>query len=180
MDNRKRYDGNLIFVMCAILFSSLIINLFLRRNADFGYLNLSVYDTAKTAQTNLSVLLYVFIKRAEQFVIAFALMKLLRPDVVYRFILVLLGMMFGTMSTIQTYYDGFSGVILLLLYLLPHYVVYLLLLNRTSVFLTYGKGDGKKLRFFAFALALLLLGTILEGILSRFFLYKFYQYMVRL
>ncbi len=180
MDNRKRYDtGNLIFVMCAILFSSLIINLFLRRNMDFGYLNLSVYDAAETAQTNMSVLLYVFIKRAEQFVIAFALMKLFRADVVYRCILVLLGMMFGTMSTIQTYYDGFSGVILLLLYLIPHYVVYLLLLNRTSVFLTYGKGDGKKMRFFAFALALLLLGTISEGIFSRLFLNRFYQYMVK-
>lgn len=181
MDSRKRYDmGNLLFVMCAILFSSLIINLFLRRHVDFGYLNLSVYDVMEITQTNASVFLYVFIKRAEQFVIAFALMRLLKPDMVYRFILVMLGMMFGTMSTVQTYYDGFSGVILLFLYLMPHYVIYLILLNRTSFFLTYGRGEGKKLRFFAFAVALFVLGVISEGILSRFFLNKYYQYMVRI
>lgn len=163
----------------SVIFSCITINLFMRRQVDFGYLNLSVYDISFRAKTETTVLIYIFLKRLEQYIVIFALMRLLKTDVVYHGVIILLGMMFGVLCSVQTYYDGVKGVALLLLYLLPHYIIYLYLLYVAKRFLSF-PDKRKYLRFFLFAAFILLLGVLSEGIISRFFLNKFYQYMVTL
>lgn len=166
-------------VLVAIIFSCIVINLFMRRHVDFGYLNLSVYDISLRAKTEATVLVYIFLKRLEQYIVIFAMMRLLKTELIYQGIIIVLGMMFGVLCSVQTYYDGVMGVVLLLLYLLPHYVIYLFLLYVTKRFLSF-PDKRKYLRFVAFAAFILLLGVLSEGIISRFFLSKFYQYMVTL
>lgn len=166
-------------VLVSVIFSCVVINLFMRRHIDFGYLSLSVYDISLRTKTETTVLVYIFLKRLEQYVVIFALMRLLKTDIVYHGVIILLSMMFGVLCSVQTYYDGVVGVVLLLLYLLPHYIIYLFLLYASKRFLSF-PDRRKYLRFLTFAVFVLLLGVLAEGIVSKFFLDKFYQYMVTL
>lgn len=179
MDVKRRYEyENLIFFTLSVVFFSFIINLFIRKNIDFGYLNLSVYDMDICQEINLSSVIYVLMKRLEQFIVVFALMRTFGADMVYKCILICFGMVFGTLVTVQIYYDGIAGIILLLLYLIPHYIIYIYLLKIMRSFFMPERINQKKIVFLLCTGLILLLGVVAESILSRFFLYKFYQYMV--
>lgn len=181
LDTRKKTDMiNVMIFVGAIIIATFVVNFMLRQNKDFGYLNLSVYNYVGENVLSVPVVAFIFFRRLKQFVIIYAVMKLLKNDIILYAIIAFLGAMYGVLSCVQVYYDGLNGVILLLLYVMPHYILYIFLIIKTSAFIRYGSGEHRYARFFTFALVILIVGVGLESIISRFFLTNFYQYMGRL
>lgn len=181
LDTRKKTDmKNVMIFVGAIIIATFAVNFMLRQNKDFGYLNLSVYDYVGKNVLSVPVAVFIFFRRLKQFVIIYAVMKLLKNETLLYAIIAFLGAMYGVLSCVQVYYDGLNGVILLLLYVMPHYILYIFLIIKTSEFIRYGSGEHRYARFFTFALVILIVGVGLESIISRFFLTNFYQYMGRL
>lgn len=180
MEIHKKTDVvNIMVFIAAIIVSVIAVNFMLRQNKDFGYLNLSVYKLKIADGVNVSTIFLIFLRRVKQFVLIYALMKLLKNEVILYVIIAFLGVMYGMLSSIQVYYDGFLGALLLIFYLFPHYILYVFLLIKASKFISYGSGEHKYIKFFLFAGIILCLGVCMEIVVSRFFLMNFYQYMGR-
>lgn len=180
MEMRKKTDAiNIMIFIAAIIVSVFAVNFMLRQNKDFAYLNLSVYNLSFLNDYNVSTAIFIFLKRLKQFILIYALMRLLKNEIVLYVIIAFLGLMYGALSSIQVYYDGFFGALLLIFYLLPHYILYIFLLIKTSKFISYGSGERKYIKFFLFAGIILCIGVCMEIVVSRFFLIHFYQYMGR-
>ncbi len=169
-------------VMCSVIalfISSFIVNMFLRYGFCFSYLSMSVYDIGfNIEKDSLQALVYLVIHRLEQLFVVVLCMKLLNADYVYNAIICLLSAMFGVMVTVQTYYEGITGVFLLILYVVPHYIAYIIFL-----WLLRDSNDRRNLeqknakRIIALTI-LFVIGIVSECFFSRFFLKQFYQYMV--
>lgn len=174
-----QYSSRPAILLISVVFASFIINLFIRNGLDFNYLSLSVDEIKLMSDASyISMMLYILIKRMKHVLLVLILMKVLKPDFVYNSILILLSVMLGILLTVQTYYVGIAGVFLLILYIIPHYIVYVMLINYIYEHYMGGLVDIGKLRFWMVTVLLLMIGVLCEGFFSRFFLDKFYQYMV--
>jgi hypothetical protein len=156
-----------------------VVNIFLKKDFSFSYLVLSLDDLGKNLEKNIhSVMLFLVIKRAEQLAVIALLMHLIKPETVFNMVICLLGAMLGVMVSVQTYYEGISGVFLLVLYCIPHYPIYVLFLWMLKNYNIRRALNQRQLRLLAVAFLVFLIGVIFEGVVSRFFLNEFYQYMV--
>lgn len=178
--NIKKQTAQLNGIIFIVAIAAAVVgtNICIRRNIDMGCISLSVYNLPSHDNTGIQVMLYVLITRFKQFIIMVALMKLFKAETVLKVMIALLGVMYGCLSCVQTYYDGFMGVLLLLIYILPHYIFYTYLMVRTSAFISGKTKEHRYAMFFIFAFVIILAGVFMECIISRFFLNKFYQYMV--
>lgn len=173
LKNNKR----IVLLIFSVFFSSFIINLFIRNGFSFEYLFLSMDSIyAIMEEGYLISMFFILLKRLKHFLIIYILMKVIKPEYVYNGLITILSIMLGIMLTVQTYYEGISGVFLFLLYIVPHYIVYLILLR--SMYEGSGTLSASKLKFTVTLLLLLAMGVLCEGFFSRFFLQEFYQYMV--
>lgn len=171
--------GRPAILLMTVVFASVIINLFIRAGLDFSYLSLSVEQLGELSELSIMTsLVYVFLKRLKHCFIVFVLMRVLKPEFVYNAVVILLSGMLGVLMTTQTYYGGISGVFLLMLYILPHYIVYMMLVHYMYEQHTFASNDAVKLKFFVTVLLLLAIGVLCEGFFSKFFLMKYYQYIV--
>lgn len=174
-----QYNNRSAILIIAVVFASFIINLFIKSGLNFEYLCLQVEEIKVISDSSyLSLMLYVLIKRIKQAVLVVILMRVIKPDIVYNAIIVLLSGMLGILLTVQTYYAGIAGVFLLILYIIPHYIVYIILIKYIYDHYLGNLVDIGKTKFFLITILLLLIGVLCEGVFSRFFLNKFYQYMV--
>lgn len=178
---RKIQINSVIMMLISVLFSSLIINIFLRCGFVFDYLSIGIIDLDNIKDTGyITVGLSVILKRIKQFLIVFLFMKVINPDFVYSIIIAVLSMFFGIMLTVQTFYIGFNGIIILLLSLFPHYILYILIIKLLHQYTTSASSERGKFNFMLSICLFFVAGIICENYFSTFFLQKFYQYIVML
>ncbi len=174
----KNYRLYSLFVM-TLIFASLIINLFIKNGMDFNYMLLDIGDISYIEKQEVaSSVMYVILKRLKHIVIILLLIKAFKIERVYKGFLVLGGVIFGVMTSIQIYYLGLTGMITFLLYILPHYLVYFYGLNYVYKLKKISGYTEEKIKNMILVSIIFLIGIISECIFSRFFLIKFYQYMV--
>ncbi|MCM1288144.1 MAG: hypothetical protein NC240_07510 [Clostridium sp.] len=169
--------GRRVLLLVTIFLSSFLINLFIRRGLSFEYLTLSAYDMRDVLSSRMAPsIIYIIFKRGKQLAIIWMLMKVLKTEYVYNTLLVIMSGMFGIMATVQCYYLGLNGMLTLLIFLLPHYIVYFLIIK--FLYDYYGGGGYEKTKILILFAILFSIGVMCEGFFSRFFLFKYYQYMV--
>ncbi|MCM1273017.1 MAG: hypothetical protein NC225_12065 [Clostridium sp.] len=193
MISKIRQEERSVILLTSLVLSVFLINIFIRRGLDFEYLKLSIYDIEQSLNLNIvSLIFYVFVKRGKQFIIIWLLMKAIKPDLVYNIFLIVLCGMYGVMSTVQSYYIGFQGIITFIIYMLPHYIIYIFMVKllydyysgyrqSKNASLNGGAMDeimNEKAKVIALFIILFVMGVISEGFFSRFFLLQYYQYMV--
>ena len=160
-----------------VVFASIIINLFIKGGYDFEYLILST-ENMLLEDTYISSLIYVLITRIKQLFIIILCIKVFGSNMIKNSISIIICFLFGMLSTVQSYYFGFVGIIEIIIYMFPHYLIYYILIGEMCKIGKSHAGNkipiGKKCLIFI----LFLVGIVFEGIFSRFFLEKFYQYIV--
>lgn len=173
--SKKMENKRFLFMMASVFLSCFFINLFIRKGFDFEYLHIDVYSINDSFKIEyLSMVSFVTLKRLKQFIILCILVNILNKDFVYNIIILLFGIALGIMLTVQTYYDGIVGIFLFILYIFPHYIVYFILLREICT----NSYEGSNVKKYVIYLLLFFMGLLFETFFSRFFLYKFYQYMV--
>ncbi len=196
INNYLYKGGRRVVLITAIFLSSFLMNMFIKKGLDFEYLTLSIYDIRDILSSKLMpLIMYIIFKRGKQIIVIWLLMKVIKPEYVYNTLLVVCSGMFGIMATVQSYYFGLGGMTILLLFLLPHYIVYALIVKLLYDYYG-GKGYekshssseyfndnikgviGEKTKVLTLFVILFAIGVMCEGFFSRFFLFKYYQYMV--
>ena len=176
---KKSKNKNFLMFFAVIIFFSIIINLFIRSGYDFSYLGIYPADiNISHSKSWIPTFVYVLVKRIKQCFIIFLLMKVINSSIIYNGFLMLLSAFVGIMLTVQTYYYGFAGIVLLLIYMLPQYIVYIVILKNLYEFSFIKRSHECWIRYIMFILLLLLIGVLCESFFLKFFLTKYYQYMV--
>lgn len=193
--NIRRSDSSVILVTTLFL-SVFLVDLLIRRDYDFEYLSLSVYDIEQFLGVNaLSLIIYIVIKRGKQFILMFLLMKVFNAEIIYNTFLIVLCGLYAVIASVQCYYNGGEGLLTLLVFLFPHYIIYIFTVRLICVYCgrykitlfkknetdnyDYGsKFYNEKSKIITIFVILFVLGVVSEGIFSRFFLLQYYQYMV--
>ncbi len=116
--------------------------------------------------------------KLKQLFLLFLLMKAFGGKQIYNMVMILLGGVFGFVISAQIYYLGLTGVLIILAYIFPHYIFYILAMvyeNSTGLFEMVTKDNIKKIFIFTMIFAV---GVFFECLFMTFFLKNFYQYMV--
>lgn len=168
---------NCFLLFATVILAAFTVNMLISRGFDLSSLTLDCNtDTFKGEL--LPDFVYISIKRIKQLFIIGLLLKCFNPDIIVRLLWTITGVVFGLLITVQVFYYGSQGMLFLLLCLLPHYPVYIFLIKNLYDFNIYCKNDKLLMRFFTLVLLLLGIGLILECFFSKFFLIKYYQYIV--
>lgn len=171
-DNIRIYIG-----LVAVIVSSIIINICIRAGYSFDSIIIGreQYEQIITLPLG-NVAIVVVLKRLKQLALVYVLYKLFGVELGYSIVLCSLAFVFGGFLSVQAFYSGFMGIVEFILYLLPHYVFYILIIRIMYTLIKYSN----KGFWYAFALITLLFlsGILCELFFSRFFLNGFYQYMV--
>lgn len=163
-------------IILAVIASSIVINVFFKMGFDFDYLTLSFDSVAEKSQgLNLSLLMYVLFVRLKQFLFIILLMKVLNIDIIYNTICILFGLGLGIIITVQTFYCGIYGIGELIIYMFPHFLIYIYLINMLYLLFKNFNRDYLNFGKIVFFLMLFCFGVSCEGIFSRFFLGKFFN-----
>lgn len=163
----------------SVLISCLTINIFIRAGFDFEYMKLSSGVLINDSESCFNItVLYVLYVRIKQLIFVILLMKILNTETVYNCIIIFLGVVFGAMGTIQTYYSGLVGIGELILYILPHYIFYILLIHLLFRFYKGFYREESRFGRILFLVVIFIGGIVAEAVFSRFFLQNFYQYIV--
>ena len=171
--------GSVTVPVIAILLASFLINILIRLGYDFEYMDLTIYNLDTLDEVSYAnTVLYVLLKRLKQCILIIVFMKLFNADLVYNLLVISLGFVFGILSTAQTYYNGFIGVVELVICIFPHYIIYLMLIYMLRKHFNSYVGEGFQGGKIMFSWVLLMAGVICEGFFLRFFLKYFYQYIV--
>ncbi len=172
--NSTYFGALLSAVVVCIMF-----NLFIRNEIDYSYVILDIYDVKNMVlQENSTIVTTVIINRIKQIVLLLILMKAFGGKQIYNVIMILLGGVLGFVISAQIYYLGLAGVLIILAYIFPHYILYILAMiyvNSVNLFETTNKENVKKNVAFVM---IFLLGVVFECFSMTFFLKNFYQYMV--
>ena len=157
----------------------IMFNLFIRNEIDYSYMILDIYDVKNMIiQDKGVVITTIIMNRLKQLVLLFILMKAFGGKQIYNMIMILLGGVFGFVISAQIYYLGLPGILIILAYIFPHYIFYILAMvyeNATGLFEIVAKENIKKFFIFTMVFAV---GVIFECVFMTFFLKNFYQYMV--
>lgn len=163
-----------MFVVTGAIFADLFL---CRDTADIPFYfpfetsnRLEAYSVSKT-------IIYVFIQRLKQFVILYLMFKVLRPHIMMRGIVFGLSFLLGIMCSCQFYQMGILGVVWLILCLFPHYILYLWGIGAMYRLRLTKETENNRYVYGILIIAFMVTGVLSEGIISKFFLKKFLQYM---
>ncbi len=162
--------NELIVSMAAVFFSSLVINIIIKKGVSFDYLVFSIEDIKRVI--NLPVISSFFIlliKRMKQLILIIILMKLVKPEIVYNSLIILLSVLYGIIMSVQAHIGGiyYSGVFIVSV--LPHYILYFLCIDLIYKFYKGRVFNKNKVRFISSILMLTMIGVFLEENFLRFF-----------
>ena len=176
--SESKYYNIFILTISSVIFVSIMFNLFIRNEYDFSFLlieprditNLALLDKHKTVQ-------YIIVNRLKQLIAVMVLIKAFGTNRMCNIFVVVLGGLLGLFISCQVYYIGLLGLVILLIYLMPHGIIYLwgICYSYKSKLFYIKEESGKKLLIFVM---IFLIGVVVECIFMTFFLKNFYQYMV--
>ena len=169
---RKFQNYNKLFIsMISVFFSSLIINIFLKKGIKLDYLVFSIEDIKRVITLPVvSAFIVLCIKRIKQAVVIILLMKFFKPETVYNLIIIFLSIIYGIIMSVQAYTGGIAYVGVFIISILPHYIIYFLCVDLIYRFYTGRVFNKNKLRFGLSVLMLTMLGAFSEENFLRFFL----------
>ncbi|MBE5943559.1 MAG: hypothetical protein E7258_01430 [Lachnospiraceae bacterium] len=166
-----------IFIF-SVIAASVITNLFIRCGFDFSYMQLLYNENDVSQISYTTTTIYVIIKRLKHIIVISLFMMAIKPEFVFSALTILLGFMYGGMATVQTYYIGISGLLQLIIMIIPHYIIYTILIYELMKMFSNKINESNKVGKLLFLLSILCLGIVFEGTFSRFFLERFNQYIV--
>lgn len=177
--NDLKINNRFIIVFVSVLFVSLIFNLCIRNEIDFSYLNIDISDVSGlTLQGSKISIKYVVYKRIKQFVLVFVLIKGFGVDKIFNLLTVVGGGLIGLMVSVQVYYQGLTGLIILFGCTLPHYVLYYFGMYYSYKNKMFKSGYQDNLKKIIMVCLIFVTGLMLELFFMTIFLKNFYQYMV--
>lgn len=195
MRNTK-WSNQTIILITILLLSIFLVNCFLKTGFDLEYLKLDYEDIAGVLEIKFSSLfIYTIIKRLKQIILIWFAMRTLNSKFIFKTVIGFMCGFYGVMSTVQSYYLDVQGLFILIAFILPHYIIYIVLLYFMSEYcyedkscsrseegtknagMAYIKNEDKY-KIFAIFIVLGCFGIISEIFFSRFFLLQYYQYMV--
>ncbi|MBE5953018.1 MAG: hypothetical protein E7257_02520 [Lachnospiraceae bacterium] len=157
----------------------IMFNLFIKNEIDYSYMILDIYDVNNMVSQGKNIIITtIVINRLKQMVLLIILMKAFGGKNIYNIVMMLLGGVLGFVLSAQIYYLGLSGVLIILAYIFPHYVFYILAMvyeNNSGLFELGNKDNIKKISTFVMIFTV---GVIFECLFMTFFLKNFHQYMV--
>ncbi len=157
----------------------IMFNLFIKNEIDYSYMILDIYDVKNMViQEKGVVVSTIIMNRIKQLFILLLLMKAFGGKQIYNMVMIILGGVFGFVMSVQIYYLGLPGVLIILAYIFPHYLFYILAMvyeNTTGLFEMVSKDNIKKIFIFIMIFSI---GMFFECLFMTFFLKNFYQYMV--
>lgn len=177
MVEEKVFNSFVVAIM-SVVFASLMFNLFIRNEYDFRFLIIETRDIYSIALLEKQqVIQYIVINRIKQLLVVLVLFKAFGVEKICNVFVVLFGGLIGLFVSCQVYYVGLLGLVIILLYMLPHGLIYawgMYYSYKAKMF--YVKEDvSKKLVIF---MMIFVLGVIVECVFMTFFLKNFYQHMV--
>ena len=163
--------SELLISVAAIFFSSLIINIIIKKGYSFDYLIFSIEDIKRVLSLPIVSSFFILLfKRIKQVLLIIIIMKFTKPDLSYHVIIILLGVLYGMMMSVQANYGGIYYAGIFIVSILPHYIIYFLCID--LIYKVY-KGrvfNKNKVRFISVIVMLTVCGVFLEENFLRIFL----------
>ncbi|MBQ9232937.1 MAG: hypothetical protein IJ167_02725 [Lachnospiraceae bacterium] len=169
---KKIQNYNVLLIsMVTVFFSSIIINIIIKKGISLEYLSFDVQDIRRViALPVISSFFILLLKRIKQLIIVIVLMKLIKPEIIYNTIIIMLSVMYGMFMSIQAYTGGIYYVGVLIVSILPHYIFYFLCVDLVFRFYKGKVFNKNKIRFITSIFMLTAIGVFLEENFLRFFL----------
>ena len=169
--NKLQNYYELLIAMVSVFFSSLIINIIMKKGTSFDYLLITMADLKRTISIPvISAFLIIFLKRIKQIAVLIVFMKLFNPDIVNNLSIVILSSFYGVLMSVQAYAGGIYMVGIFLVSILPQYILYYMCVDLTYKFYKGKVFNKNKAKFFCTIIMLTVIGTFLEENFLRFFL----------
>ncbi|MGN0435167.1 MAG: hypothetical protein ACI4D8_00895 [Wujia sp.] len=174
---KSKSIDNQFLLFATVVLATFTANMLIGRGFDLSALSIDCSLVTLKGEL-LSDFVFIVIKRIKQLFVIALLLKCFNPELIIKLLFTITGVVFGLFITVQIYYYGPQGIIIFLLCLLPHYLVYIFLIKNLYDFNMYYKNEKLFVRFLTVIIILLGIGLVLEGFFSKFFLTKYYQYIV--
>lgn len=169
--NKLQNYNELLISMVSIFFSSLIINIIMKKGGSFEYLIITMADIKRTiTMPVISSFFIILFKRLKQLAVLIVLMKLFNPDIINRLAVVLLSSLYGILMSVQAYTGGITLVGTFLISILPQYILYFMCIDFTYKFYKGRVFNKNKVKFVCTIFMLTVIGAFLEENFLRFFL----------
>ena len=163
--------SELLIAIASIFFSSLIINVIIKRGYSFDYLIFTIEDIKRALSLPIvSSCLILFLNRIKQVILIIILMKFIKPDFLYRAIIALLGVLYGTLMSVQANYGGIYYAGIFIISILPHYIIYFMCIDLIYKFYMGRVFNKNKVKFISIIVMLTICGVLLEENFLRIFL----------
>lgn len=175
------YKANKSFmlILLSVVFVSVIFNLFVKKEYDFSYLVIGSEDMYSIIlREKKDVLTYILLKRMKQLFVVLILIKAFGIQRIYNSLIVVLSGISGLLISVQMYYLGFKGVTLLLIYILPHYLIYCVALYYCNKLKLFSVNNEDNIKNLIGVMVIFVAGMVIEGVFMTNFLNFFYQHMV--
>jgi len=174
-----KLNKSFVLVFLSVIFVSLIINICIRKDFDFSYLVISQEDMYSIIiREKREVFAYVLMKRLKQLFVVLILMKAFGVLRLYNIIVTILSGAAGLLLSVQIYYLGIEGVIILIFYILPHYIFYCVAIYYCQRVKLFSCNNGEDIKNLIGIVLIFVAGMVVEGIFMTNFLKFFYQHMV--
>lgn len=168
--NRLQNYNELLISMVSVFFSSLIINIIMKKGISFDYLIITMADIKHTiAMPVISSFFIILLRRLKQLAVLIVLMKLFNPDIINRLAIVLLSSFYGVFMSVQAYTGGIALVGVFLISILPQYILYFMCIDFTYKFFKGRVFNKNKIKFMCSVFMLTAIGTFLEENFLRIF-----------
>ena len=163
--------SELLISVAAIFFSSLIINIIIKKGYSFDYLIFSIEDIKRVLSLPIVSSFFILLfKRIKQVLLIIIIMKFIKPDLSYHVIIILLGVLYGMMMSVQANYGGIYYAGIFIVSILPHYIIYFLCIDLIYKFYKGRVFNKNKVRFISVIVMLTVCGVFLEENFLRIFL----------
>ncbi len=163
--------SELLIAIVAVFFSSLIINIIIKKGYSFDYLIFSIEDIKRVLSLPIVSSFFILLfKRIKQVLLIIIIMKFIKPDLSYHVIIILLGVLYGMMMSVQANYGGIYYAGIFIVSILPHYIIYFLCIDLIYKFYKGRVFNKNKVRFISVIVMLTVCGVFLEENFLRIFL----------
>ena len=171
-DLKKLQNYNKLFIsMIYVFFSSLIINILLKKGISFDCLVFTVEDIKNAMKLPvLSSFIVLSLKRIKQMAIIIVLMKLFKPEYVHNVLMALMGIIYGIIMSVQAYTGGIAYVGAFIVSIFPQYIIYFLCIESIYNFYIGRSFNKNKIKFVLSIFMLTMFGAFFEENFLRFFL----------
>lgn len=174
------YYKNYIRLYCglaSVIISSFIVNFMILSGFTFDniIINREIFLLVFERPYKLICFIVIY-KRIKQLLLIYVLYKLVNAELAYNILISILSFAVGIFISVQSYYEGFAGVVEYILYLFPHYIFYMLIIG--TLYRYKKRCISSKIYTFLLIVLFFLSGILCELFFSKFFLYQIYQYMV--